>query len=45
MFNVPGIVENVVVVVLQSVGAQSDYFDYRIGSFPWWRELVFSFVD
>ena len=41
MFNVPGIVENIAVVVLQSVGAWSDYFGYRIGSFPWWRELVF----
>ena len=41
LFNVPGIVENVAVVVLQPVGARSDYFGHRIGPFPWWRELVF----
>ena len=41
MFNVPGIFENIAVVVLQSVGARSDYFGYRIGSFPRLRELVF----
>ena len=41
MFNVPSVIENITVVVLQSVGAQSNYFGYRIGSFLGWRELVF----
>ena len=41
MFNVPSVVENIAVVVLQSVGARSDYFGYHIGSFAGWRELVF----
>ena len=41
MFNVPSVGENIAIVVLQSVGAQSDYFGHRIGPFPWWRELVF----
>ena len=41
MFNVPSVGENIAVVVLQSVGARSDYFGHRIWPFPWWRELVF----
>ena len=41
MFNDPSVGENIAVVVLQSVGARSDYFGHRIGPFPWWRELVF----
>ena len=41
MFNVPSVVENIAVVVLQLVGAWSNYFGYLIGSFPGWRELVF----
>ena len=41
MFNVSSVGENIAVVVLQSVGARSDYFGHRIGPFPWWRELVF----
>ena len=41
MFNVSSVDENVAVVVLQSVGARSDYFGHCIGSFPWWREFVF----
>ena len=41
MFNVPSVGENIAIVVLQSVGARSDYFDHRMGPFPWWRELVF----
>ena len=41
MFNIPSVGENVAVVVLQSVGARSDYFGHHIGPFPWWRELVF----
>ena len=41
MFNVPSVIENIAIVVLQLVGARSDYLGYRIGSFPGWRELVF----
>ena len=41
LFNVSSVGENVVVVVLQSVGARLDYFDHRIGPFLWWREFVF----
>ena len=41
MFNVPGVGENIAVVVLQWVGARSDYFGHRIGPFPWWREFMF----
>ena len=40
MFDVPSIGENVAVAILQSVSARSDYFYHRVGSFPWWRELV-----
>jgi len=41
LFNVPSVGENVAIVVLQSVGARSDYFGNRIGPFLWWREFVF----
>ena len=41
MFNVSSVDENVAVVVLQSVGARSDYFGHCIGSFSWWREFLF----
>ena len=34
LFNVPSVGENVAVVVLQSIGAWSDHFSHRIGSFP-----------
>ena len=41
LFNVPSVGENIAVVVLQSVGARSDHFGHRIGSFPRRREFVF----
>ena len=40
MFNVSSVGENIAVVVLQSVGARSDNFGHRIGSFLRWREFV-----
>ena len=41
LFDVPSVGENVVVVILQSVGTLSDHLGHHIGSFPWWREFMF----
>jgi len=40
LFGVLSVGENIAVVVLQSVGARSDYFGHHIGSFPRRREFV-----